>query len=126
MRIVTRCKISMNLRKCLRYIRLRIEIYYSRRSKVMSITSSEIPGNELQDGLLKNVATTLCYREPDPPSTTGIHRYMFLVYEQQNPSVNLKSVPDDRRGNWSLADYVSSQETKLCGPVAGTQFRTRA
>ncbi|XP_015600916.1 phosphatidylethanolamine-binding protein 4-like isoform X2 [Cephus cinctus] len=87
---------------------------------------SEIPGNELQDGLLKNVATTLCYREPDPPSTTGIHRYMFLVYEQQNPSVNLKSVPDDRRGNWSLADYVSSQETKLCGPVAGTQFRTRA
>ncbi|XP_012281345.1 protein D2 [Orussus abietinus] len=99
---------------------------YPRGNFYNHLVLGNLAGEEVKDGTLGNGTTALCYNGPDPPPTTGTHRYMFLLYEQPQPNVTLKEIPDEKRANWSLATYLAEQQTRLCGPVGGTQFRTKA
>lgn len=56
-----------------------------------------------------------------PPPNTGLHRYVWLAYEQSAGEIRPPTVVEfpDRR-NWKLNEFVA--EWKLRGPVAGNFF----
>jgi len=53
----------------------------------------------------------LNYNPPAPPQGTGIHRYIFLVFEQGG-RINAQNIPDSKR-TMSLNDLYSMLNTNL-------------
>ncbi|RVE54910.1 hypothetical protein evm_000277 [Chilo suppressalis] len=62
------------------------------------------------------------FKPPVPPRGTGPHRYMSLLYEQSDGNNFLPPVPPTRN-RFSLASWLRGKN--LCGPVAGTMFRSQ-
>nr|XP_026489777.1 phosphatidylethanolamine-binding protein 4-like [Vanessa tameamea] len=62
------------------------------------------------------------YKPPTPPRGSGAHRYMNLLYEQEDGNNFLPNVPSSR-GRFHLANWLRGKN--LCGPVAATQFRVQ-
>lgn len=60
-----------------------------------------------------------------PPKGTGLHRYVFLVYKQQE-KCNFSNIPKlpnnsgDKRGKFSIGKFA--QQFKLGPPIAGNFF----
>jgi large subunit ribosomal protein L38 len=50
-----------------------------------------IPGNAISNG-----QQSLNYKGPAPPQGSGIHRYIFLVFEQAD-RINAQSIPESKR-----------------------------
>jgi phosphatidylethanolamine-binding protein (PEBP) family uncharacterized protein len=65
-----------------------------------------IPGDNVSDG-----QTLLNYKGPAPPQGTGIHHYIFLVFEQSG-RINTQSIPESKRA-MSLNDLYSMLNTHL-------------
>ncbi|KAJ8716676.1 hypothetical protein PYW07_003303 [Mythimna separata] len=61
------------------------------------------------------------YKPPAPPRGTGLHHYLTVLYEQADGNNFLPTVPSTRH-RFVLAKWLVGKN--LCGPVAGTQFRT--
>ncbi|XP_059057421.1 protein D2-like [Achroia grisella] len=61
------------------------------------------------------------YKPPAPPRGMNTHRYMSLLYEQADGNNFLPTVPTSRN-RFVLAKWLHGKN--LCGPVAGTQFRS--
>ncbi|KAM3965038.1 protein D2 [Aphomia sociella] len=61
------------------------------------------------------------YKPPTPPRGTGPHRYMMFLYEQADGNNFLPTLPSSR-SRFVLSKWLRGKS--LCGPVAGTQFRS--
>jgi len=73
-----------------------------------------IPGCEVAKG---EVVTP--YVGPSPPPKTGIHRYVFLVYEQKGGKITVEKMDNDNRGKWKAGDFAKKYNL---GPALGVQF----
>jgi len=62
------------------------------------------------------------YNPPSPPSGTGLHRYVFLVYKQEG-RLNTEIESDTKRGNFKVAKFAS--DNHLENPVAGNFFQAQ-
>lgn len=63
------------------------------------------------------------YRGPGPVPLTGLHRYVFLVYEEAE--VNQEVMKNDKRLKFKLHNWLNAQKKQLTGPIAGVQFRSK-
>ncbi|XP_077571205.1 phosphatidylethanolamine-binding protein 4 isoform X2 [Stigmatopora nigra] len=83
-----------------------------------------LQGSQLKNGTLQGTTVT-DYASPSPPPSSGLHRYQFLLYEQQPPteaeSIG-RHVKKSRRGQWDLKAFV--ERFLLGNPVAQVQFLT--
>ncbi|KAK9508372.1 hypothetical protein O3M35_005952 [Rhynocoris fuscipes] len=86
---------------------------------VANIKGSDFANGHLNDGLVVKR-----YHPPTPPPNSGIHRYQFTVYTQDKKLFG--NIAHENRANFQLESWLESTEQKLCGPVAGTQFRVQA
>ncbi|XP_074062037.1 phosphatidylethanolamine-binding protein 1 [Macrotis lagotis] len=77
-------------------------------------------GNDISSG---NVLSD--YVGSGPPKGTGLHRYVWLVYEQKGPlkcdEPVLSNRSGDHRGKFKVASFRSKY--KLGAPVAGTCYQ---
>ncbi|KAL0269498.1 UNVERIFIED_CONTAM: hypothetical protein PYX00_007207 [Menopon gallinae] len=83
---------------------------------------SNVNGNDLRTGDLAKAKTITSYKGPGPVINTGLHRYIFLAFEEEKLNQNV--VNDRERRKFPLLQWMQSQTDKLCGPVAGVQFRS--
>ncbi|XP_074526448.1 phosphatidylethanolamine-binding protein 4 [Halichoeres trimaculatus] len=65
----------------------------------------DLKGAALKDGKLDG-RTITDYHPPSPPSSSGFHRYQFLVYEQP-PNMPLPQEETSPRGKWDLQAFTS-------------------
>ncbi|KAK0427306.1 hypothetical protein QR680_010160 [Steinernema hermaphroditum] len=72
-----------------------------------------IPGSKVAKG-----DTLIDYFPPTPPPGTGPHRYVFLVYKQQD-EIDDSAAPTKRAG-FSVSQFA--QQHNLGNPVAGNFF----
>ncbi|CAH0558879.1 unnamed protein product [Brassicogethes aeneus] len=84
-----------------------------------------IPGNDYHSSMADVIVE---YRGSGPPKGTGIHRYIFLVYEQsgklsfENEKRSTK-LSRENRVKFSLKDLV--QRHKLGDPISGNYYRAQ-
>lgn len=90
---------------------------------------ANIDGQQLQSGEFGSAAKILAaYRKPQPPKGSGVHRYQFLLAEQ-NPGINVTAhpsvlPPDGERGYFQVQKFL--EDNQLCNNlVAGFQFRSQ-
>ncbi|KAI1729488.1 phosphatidylethanolamine-binding protein domain-containing protein [Ditylenchus destructor] len=79
-----------------------------------------IPGNNVNQG-----ETLAEYVGAGPPQDTGLHRYVYLVYEQPGEISDpehghLTNRSGDKRGGWKAAAFAKKHN--LGDPVAGNLF----
>jgi phosphatidylethanolamine-binding protein (PEBP) family uncharacterized protein len=72
-----------------------------------------IPGNKLNNG-----DTILPYKGPSPPPKTGIHRYIFELYKQNNRLEPLETV----ERNISMNDIKNKIGISSLVPISTIQF----
>lgn len=76
-----------------------------------------IPGKDISKG---EVITP--YMGPNPPKDTGLHRYVFLLYKQNDhifpPGIDNSG---NSRGNWSVKRFA--QEYQLGSPIGATWYQ---
>lgn len=65
-----------------------------------------IPGNNVSNG-----QTLLNYKGPAPPKGSGIHRYIFLIYEQDG-RINTQNIPESKRA-MSLNELYNAINAEL-------------
>ncbi|XP_030383169.1 phosphatidylethanolamine-binding protein homolog F40A3.3-like [Scaptodrosophila lebanonensis] len=79
-----------------------------------------IPGNAIVKG-----DELSAYIGSGPPKDTGLHRYIFLVYEQKcKVNFDEKRLPNnsgDGRGGFKIAEFA--KKYNLCDPIAGNFFQ---
>nr|CAH7752655.1 unnamed protein product [Callosobruchus chinensis] len=79
-----------------------------------------VPGCDVSKG-----ETLSAYVGSGPPQGTGLHRYVFLVYEQPAKlNFDEKRLPNtsgDNRGNFSIRKFA--QKYKLGEPIAGNFYQ---
>uniref|UniRef100_A0A0M3J700 Phosphatidylethanolamine-binding protein 4 (inferred by orthology to a human protein) n=1 Tax=Anisakis simplex TaxID=6269 RepID=A0A0M3J700_ANISI len=75
-----------------------------------------VPGSSIDQG-----QTLTPYAPPTPPSGSGLHRYVFLAY-QQSAQLNANSV--SQRPKFSAKQFASNNG--LGAPVAGNFFQTES
>lgn len=64
-------------------------------------------------GAAKDAMTAVKYMGPTPPRGTGLHRYVFLVYDQGSSDLPRRVFNFGiRRGKFSLADFLKSYGLK--------------
>uniref|UniRef100_A0A914VWK0 Uncharacterized protein n=1 Tax=Plectus sambesii TaxID=2011161 RepID=A0A914VWK0_9BILA len=66
--------------------------------------------------------TLTSYQGPSPPSSSGLHRYVLLVYKQKAEITN-SEWSDRNRPNWRVANFASKNQ--LGDPVAGNFFQVK-
>lgn len=83
----------------------------------------DIQGASLEKGQIEG--TTLSeYHPPTPPSTTGFHRYQFMLFEQPpDAKVTLTEQEKKSCGKWDLDAFI--KRFGLGAPVATLQFLTK-
>jgi len=69
-----------------------------------------IPGKDVSQG---DVLSS--YAPPTPPKGTGLHRYVFVLYEQQD-TLNIDPLDDNARGKWRLREFAKKHH--IGTPVA--------
>ncbi|GMS89105.1 hypothetical protein PENTCL1PPCAC_11280, partial [Pristionchus entomophagus] len=82
---------------------------------------SNIPGQDIAKG-----DTLSAYVGSGPPPKTGLHRYIFLVYEQKGRIEDkehgrLTNTSAENRGGWKAAKFV--EKHGLGAPVAGNFYQ---
>lgn len=81
---------------------------------------TNMKGNDISTG---NILSD--YVGSGPPKGTGLHRYVWLVYEQRKElkctEPILSNHSGDRRGNFQVAEF--RKKYKLAAPVAGTCYQ---
>lgn len=81
-----------------------------------------IPGGNIDAG-----ETLSAYVGAGPPQGTGLHRYVFLIYKQ-NEKLNfdeprLTNTSGENRGGFSISKFA--QKYKLGNPVAGNFYQAQ-
>uniref|UniRef100_A0A914UW74 Phosphatidylethanolamine-binding protein n=1 Tax=Plectus sambesii TaxID=2011161 RepID=A0A914UW74_9BILA len=76
-----------------------------------------IIGKDLSSG-----QTLTSYVGPGPPPTTGLHRYVLLVYKQKAEILDTEW-GDKNRASWSAANFAKKHD--LGDPVAGNFFQAK-
>jgi phosphatidylethanolamine-binding protein (PEBP) family uncharacterized protein len=80
-----------------------------------------VPGSSISEGDVK--AT---YRGPGPPKGTGLHRYVFLAFEQPGGKIDAKtnftSVPS--RAKFSMRTFIQDYDLNKV-PTAGNYFQAQ-
>ncbi len=71
-----------------------------------------------------NYCKFLDYLPPDPLEFTGIHRYIFILYEQRFSYIEIPVPPS--RFYFDLFEWLQKiyPNGGICGPIASTEFRT--
>eukprot|EP00483_Globobulimina_turgida_P005991 UN06001 len=71
-----------------------------------------IPSNELQKGI-----TLASYRGPGPPPFTGLHRYVLLLYEQEDEKGpdTIKFTKMNQRMKFKTTEFAKKNNLKLIG-----------
>ncbi|XP_069475295.1 phosphatidylethanolamine-binding protein 1 isoform X2 [Ambystoma mexicanum] len=84
--------------------------------------ATNVKGGDLSTGFVQSD-----YVGAGPPKGTGLHRYVWLVYEQPGPikydEPVLSNRSGDHRGNFSMASF--RKKYKLGAPVAGTCYQAQ-
>nr|CAI5870264.1 unnamed protein product [Callosobruchus analis] len=79
-----------------------------------------VPGCDITKG-----ETLSAYVGSGPPKGTGLHRYVFLIYEQPDKlkfdEKRLPNTSGDNRGNFSIRKFA--QKYKLGEPIAGNFYQ---
>ncbi|XP_028176231.1 phosphatidylethanolamine-binding protein 1-like [Ostrinia furnacalis] len=90
----------------------------------LHLLKSNIPGLALKskDSSKTSGIDYRGYKPPTPPRGTGPHRYFGLLFEQADGNNFLPTVPSTR-SRFVLANWLRGKN--LCGPVAGTLFRSQ-
>jgi len=79
---------------------------------------SNIKGADLKKGCTCLGTGIQPYLGPGPPKGSGIHRYMFLAYEQEKEILESKAT---KRMRFNYVQWA--KDNHLCGPKGGVQFR---
>uniref|UniRef100_A0A8C9U715 Phosphatidylethanolamine binding protein 4 n=2 Tax=Scleropages formosus TaxID=113540 RepID=A0A8C9U715_SCLFO len=83
----------------------------------------DILGSDLQKGDIRGSVLSE-YRRPTPPSNTGLHRYQFLLFKQQDDrAISLSEEEKSSFGDWDPQAFA--QRFGLGSAVAAVQFLTR-
>lgn len=80
-----------------------------------------VPGNKISEG-----ETLSEYVGSGPPPDTGLHRYVFLIYEQPEGKINfseprLTNRSGDNRAGFSIRKFA--EKYKLGDPIAGNLYQ---
>lgn len=80
-----------------------------------------VPGNKISEG-----ETLSEYVGSGPPPDTGLHRYVFLIYEQPDGKINfseprLTNRSGDNRAGFSIRKFA--EKYKLGDPIAGNLYQ---
>lgn len=79
---------------------------------------------EVMEGMFKNSSTFLKYKGPVPLEGSGLHRYLFLVFEQTNGELKKKFVLNQLRYRWRGKFKIEKMMTKNPGKlVAANMFK---
>jgi len=62
-----------------------------------------VPGNNISAG-----ESNLPYFGPAPPQGTGLHRYLWLIYKQENGRVQLPSADPSNRAKWNYKSWLNT------------------
>jgi len=76
-----------------------------------------IPASNLKDGNLGG-QVKMAYGSPGPQPRTDIHRYLFLLYQQDNERVSCQNFSS--RAKFKVKQFA--EKNKLGDPVAGNLF----
>lgn len=82
-----------------------------------------IPGTDIANG-----TTIAHYRGSGPPKGTGLHRYMFLVYQQAGPvdvSGEVFAASDSREGRLKFKVRDFAAKHNLGQPIAGNLYQAQ-
>ncbi|XP_023658242.1 phosphatidylethanolamine-binding protein 4 [Paramormyrops kingsleyae] len=83
----------------------------------------DIVGSDLRKGDVKGSVLS-GYRRPTPPRGTGLHRYQFMLFEQQGSGpLSLSCEEASSLGTWDPQAFV--KRFRLGRPLAALQFLTR-
>lgn len=81
-----------------------------------------IPGADISKG-----ETLSAYVGSGPPPDTGLHRYVFLIYKQndklQFDEPRLTNTSGDNRGGFSIAKFA--EKYNLGNPIAGNFYQAQ-
>ncbi|CAG8739578.1 25701_t:CDS:2 [Gigaspora margarita] len=72
-----------------------------------------IVGNIPSDGNLSKATYLNDYMGPSPPSETGKHRYVFLLYHQQVPHIDYPRLDKVKRNNFKACQFAEQYSLKL-------------
>ncbi|CAG8588073.1 42016_t:CDS:2 [Gigaspora margarita] len=72
-----------------------------------------IVGNIPSDGNLSEATHLDDYMGPSPPSETGEHRYVFLLYRQQVPHIDYPRLDKVKRNNFKARQFAEQYSLKL-------------
>lgn len=79
-----------------------------------------IPGSDVSKGEILSA-----YIGSGPPEKTGLHRYVFLLYEQPGKikfdEKRLTNRSGDNRGKFSIRNFATKY--KLGDPIAGNMYQ---
>ena len=78
-----------------------------------------ILGWELKSGNITRMQELSKWEPPHPPSGSGQHRYVFLLFSEYGPAVNFDPVPAERK-RWDAQTWANSYG--FGPPVASTSF----
>lgn len=82
---------------------------------------ANIPGSELSKG-----DTIFEYIGSGAPQGTGLHRYIFLLYEQPNKITGLSKTPKtSRQGRMNFSMRKFAKDHQLSGPIAANFFQAQ-
>lgn len=84
---------------------------------------TNIPGNNLHQG------DQLCdYMGPSPPARSGLHRYVFLAYQQPSKidvSREKKGFSGRERASWRVSDFLSRHSMSDDQLIAANMFQAK-
>ena len=79
-----------------------------------------IPGGDVSKG-----ETQVRYKGPMTPPLTGLHRYIFLLYEQQDKLEECEAPTDSMPGRVRFNHRKFAKKHKLSEPIAANFFQAR-
>ncbi|CAH1399405.1 unnamed protein product [Nezara viridula] len=89
----------------------------------LHMLQANVKGEDLKEGNFMRSMTIAPYVGPQPPKETGLHRYMFVIYQHCRSLDILPSMEIPSRIRFDLAKFLESIQVKMLGPKAGVQFR---
>ena len=79
---------------------------------------------EVMSNMFENSSTFLKYKGPQPAVKSGLHRYLFLVYEQQKGELKKKFIFNQLRYRWRGKFKIEKLMAKNPGKlVAANMFK---
>ncbi|PSN57819.1 hypothetical protein C0J52_04399 [Blattella germanica] len=76
-------------------------------------------GSVLANSYWSDGVALIEYEKPEPAEDTGVHRLLYLIFEQEEPMVSLSS-PGDRK--FHLGNWLDENKEKICGPIVASEF----